>query len=65
MPRRTKRINKPMPMISFFNCNSKRKYRSENEATRVAEIQMLADMNLELSVYKCDSCRFWHLTRNK
>lgn len=55
---------KPLFMItSMQNCNSKRKYRNENEATRTAEVQMLADMNLELSVYKCDVCRHWHLTR--
>lgn len=58
-----KRMSTPLTMSSFYSCNSKRRYRSENEATRVADVQMLENMSLELEVYKCDSCRFWHLTK--
>ncbi len=54
----------PLSIISSMqNCTAKRKYRNEVDAMRAAEIQMLADMNLELNTYKCDVCRHWHLTR--
>ena len=46
-----------------FSCQNKRRYKTENEALKAAEFQMLQDMNLELSVYKCNDCSFWHLTR--
>lgn len=63
MPRRNQRVPHK-PFVLHISCLDKRKYRSENEAKNIAEIQMLENMSLELSVYKCNECAFWHLTRN-
>ena len=65
MPRRN---SIPKPIIRFVlknNCDAKRKYPTENAAIQTAEHQMLLNYDLELSVYKCDNCNKWHLTRNK
>lgn len=62
MPRR----NYPKPHIPFTppkSCEEKRKYRSEKDALDAASLQMLMHPSLELSVYKCDQCGKWHLTR--
>jgi len=62
MPRKNKSIkHQPFSFSNLF-C-TKKKYRNEKEALDAAEFQMLQYMNLELSVYKCDMCRYWHLTR--
>ncbi|MCX6728650.1 MAG: hypothetical protein NTV39_02695 [Candidatus Saccharibacteria bacterium] len=64
MPRKN-RINKHQPLqLEKLVCNKKR-YDSDREAQKAAETQMLENMNLELSVYRCDTCRYWHLTRKK
>lgn len=52
-----------MYSISNLFC-TKRRYRNEKDAGDAAEFQMLQDMSLELSVYKCDLCKYWHLTRS-
>lgn len=63
MPRKNKTTkHQPYTFNNLFCV--KRKYKNEKEALSAAEFQMLQDMNLELSVYKCDLCKFWHLTRN-
>ena len=54
-------IRRPLP--NFSSCKSKRKFKSENDASRAAEMQNLIDMSLDISVYKCDGCEGWHLTR--
>lgn len=64
MPRRNK-PQKHRPFTFYTSCQVKNRYKNENEALKAAEFQMLQDMRLELSVYKCDVCRFWHLTRQK
>jgi rubrerythrin len=46
-----------------MSCQAKRRYKSEKEALKIADLQMLQNMSLELAVYKCDICGFWHLTR--
>ena len=63
MPRR----NNTLKFTPFRaqNCESKRKYNTENEAKQTAEYQMLITKDLELSVYKCDLCQKWHLTSIK
>lgn len=64
MPRRNK-IEKHEPFrLDISNCQKKRHFKSEKEAIFAADFQMLQDMNLELSVYKCSDCNLWHLTRN-
>ena len=63
MPRRNQ-TNKHQPFVLHKSCNTKRCYPNRIEAQKIAELQMLENISLELSVYKCDECRFWHLTRN-
>ena len=48
-----------------MTCEEKRRFRTEADALKAAEIQMLTDMQLELHVYQCFHCRQWHLTRSK
>lgn len=43
----------------------KKSYKTEDEAKKTAEIQMLVNQGLELKVYKCDLCNYWHLTSVK
>lgn len=64
MPRKNRQI-KHGRLVIINNCVLKRKFRNEREAQKAADYQMLINMNLELSVYKCDFCGMWHLTRNK
>lgn len=62
MPRKNRQIKHVRAEYILATCESKRKYRSQNEAEKIAEIQMLANQGLELGVYKCDLCSGWHLT---
>ncbi len=62
MPRRNKSV-KNQQFVFFETCRTKRRYNNEKEAQKIAEIQMLENMSLELAVYKCNECKFWHLTR--
>lgn len=63
MPRhnRTPPYTPPRPGQS---CTAKRRFRSEFEAQRAAELQMLMQPTLELRVYHCPECGGWHLTRS-
>ena len=63
MPRKNKSIKHQQFSTSLFQC-TKKKYKSENEAKDAAQFQMLENISLELSVYECDICKYWHLTRN-
>ena len=66
MPRHNKPIKYIRTSLSIDdNCRSKRRFSSEKEAQKAAELQMLIDTNLELSVYVCNFCHKWHLTRLK
>jgi hypothetical protein len=62
MPRRN---NQPphRPFQQSTTCEEKRRFLNKVEAERAAEIQMLQQHNLELSVYQCKQCHGWHLTR--
>jgi hypothetical protein len=62
MPRRN-RTPKHEPFHFVSGCQTKRRFLNEKLALAAAEIQELSDMSLELSVYKCDRCDGWHLTR--
>ena len=62
MPRRNKRVKQIKP-LQISNCDPKRRYPTERQAREVAEYQMLINCNLSLSVYQCDLCHKWHLTR--
>jgi len=64
MPRRNKQI-KHTKTTDNNSCDSKRQYLTERQANQTAEYQMLINSDLELSVYQCDICHKWHLTRRK
>jgi len=65
MPRRNKPVKHARLEPRFDNCDSKRQYLTEREAKATAEYQMLINFDLELSVYKCNMCHKWHLTRQQ
>ncbi|MEI6850722.1 MAG: hypothetical protein WCK26_02020 [Candidatus Saccharibacteria bacterium] len=62
MPRKNKTIKHQSYQSNRLFCD-KRRYKNETDAQNAAEFQMLEKMTLELSVYKCNLCRYWHLTR--
>ena len=64
MPRHNQQI-KHIKSTFINNCQTKRQYSTERQAREAAEYQMLINNNLELSVYLCDTCHKWHLTRQK
>jgi hypothetical protein len=47
-------------MKKCFKFPDKRRYNTEKDA----ETAILVLDNINLRVYKCDSCRGWHLTSN-
>jgi hypothetical protein len=51
------------PFRLATTCQQKRRFRSEKEALVVADYQMLITPGLELTVYTCETCGGWHLTR--
>jgi hypothetical protein len=63
MPRRTS-LQKHTPFQAPKTCSDKRRFKNEAEAIKAAEFQMLTNMQLELRIYKCHQCQFWHLTRS-
>lgn len=63
MPRKNRIIKHNRLQVDKFTCN-KRHYNSSDEAQAAAELQMLQKMNLQLGIYKCDLCNYWHLTRD-
>ncbi|HEU4830991.1 MAG TPA: hypothetical protein VFS65_02365 [Candidatus Saccharimonadales bacterium] len=63
MPRRNKPI-KHIKQEFTGNNHIKRKFSSEKEAQKAAELQMLMQPSLSLRVYKCNQCNNWHLTRS-
>lgn len=65
MPRKNRQIKHIRLERSVNSCDKKRGYKTEKQATSAAELQMLMNQGLELSVYKCDVCSMWHLTRKK
>ncbi len=63
MPRKNKTIKHHSLPTEKFLCDKKR-YKNEKDALDAAKNQTLEKMSLELSVYKCDLCGYWHLTRS-
>lgn len=61
MPRRNN-TPKHQPFVDNNTCQSKRRFASEQLGQAAAETQEL-QTGLEFSVYKCDRCGGWHLTR--
>lgn len=64
MPRRNK-ISKRVRYQQNNSCQTKRQYLTEQQAKKSAEYQMLINYELNLSVYKCEYCCKWHLTKNR
>ena len=62
MPRKNHQPKHRRIEYILAGCDTKRKYRSKNEAEKVAEVQMLTSQRLELGTYKCQYCNYWHLT---
>jgi hypothetical protein len=62
MPRRNRQINH-VKTTTGDSCHLKRQYLTERQAKETAEHQMLINSSLELSVYLCNICHKWHLTR--
>lgn len=62
MPRRNKlpKVQKYTPHIA--TCGTKHKFANQLSAQRQADMQMLQQPSLELAVYKCNTCKGWHLT---
>jgi hypothetical protein len=61
-----KRRSTPPDTYDFYlPCEFKQQYKSEKEALEGAELRMLENMRIELTVYECPVCRHWHLTRVK
>lgn len=57
------KVSRYRPSSGVATCESKRRFPTEKQAEQAAEVQMLTDMRLELSVYHCPHCHTWHLTR--
>lgn len=64
MPRKNSQTKHLRFTRTVINCNEKRKYPTEKMAQSAADYQMLINYQLELSVYKCEFCKKWHLTKN-
>lgn len=66
MPRRhVNQKHTPLTRGAVSSCDQKNRYRNENDAKKAAELSELRDTSLELAVYQCPYCRFWHLTRRQ
>lgn len=63
MPRKNNTVKHQSYPIDRMVCD-KRRFKNEKEAGEAAEFQMLKNMTIELFVYKCDRCNYWHLTRS-
>ncbi len=62
MPRRNKQVNRQRTPFAMADCANKRKFANRQRAEQQAELQMLEQPALKLSVYQCSSCVKWHLT---
>lgn len=46
-------------------CASKRRFATEAAALDAAELRMLDNMTLTITIYRCNECGQWHLKRAK
>lgn len=46
-------------------CEGKNQYKTQKDAVDAADFHMLENMNIELDVYECDVCGYWHMTSVK
>jgi len=61
------RQKKPFQPAPTKTCGNKNCYKSEREAEMVAQEQELRDLHseLEIKVYFCSYCGYWHLSSMK
>lgn len=64
MPR-SRRPNSHKEYTYFLPCEGKNQYETEIAARDAADFHMLENMNIDLDVYHCHVCRFWHMTNTK
>lgn len=62
MPRRNNAPKQQRTPFQAGECSSKQRFANQVAAQRQAEILMLQQPGLELSVYHCHRCNGWHLT---
>lgn len=62
MSRRNRKITELKAYRFDPICEGKRFFKTEEEALEAADTGMLDDMSVSLGVYRCVTCRQWHLT---
>ena len=62
MPRRNN-IPNHTKFKFISSCDTKRRFGTKIQAEAAADYQNLIQSELELSVYRCELCGGWHLTR--
>ena len=62
MSKRNKKIAEGKIYQFNLSCESKRIFKSEQEALDAADVGMLENMSVSLGVYQCPICHHWHLT---
>ena len=66
MPRKNTHQKNKFQRFEFIStCQNKKAYKSETEAKKSAEYQMILNRDLDLKVYYCKTCDSWHLTKQK
>ena len=65
MPRRTPitKHQRYQSDLTKNTCQQKMRYSNELSARRAADLKNLEQTDLNLSVYQCNVCGGWHLTR--
>ena len=59
---KTRRPRTHKEYTPLLPCEGKNQYKTEAEAVDAAEFHMLEDMTVELAVYQCHVCSYWHMT---
>lgn len=62
MVKRTKKATDTKVYRFDLTCENKRFFKTEVEALEAADFRMLENMNVDIGVYQCPTCRYWHLT---
>lgn len=63
--KKLKKTRNKINSAAIHNCQSKIKFFSEKEAIKASEMQNLSNLSLNITVYKCDICSKWHLTKQQ
>lgn len=62
---KSKRPQSHKEFTPLLPCEGKNRYSTQKEAQGAAEFHMLENMNIELEVYECATCGYWHMTSVK